>query len=429
MEALDIAHLHRETYIAVMNSALRHHGDKRALAEALGIRVQHLSNLLNSGESGDTYVRTPGPRLAERIADLLPLDKEVREDLKSHIYLAWLAEREALGYLFHSRRARYRALTRFMLADLLTAIGNFHFVASRTADPQEARHKYRVLRRACKLALARIDPDPEKVNNSHEDFDANPLEFVQLCLFLHDVQCVLNRADDALVHAKYATQIMEACEPTDFYMRKDYFEHLKVNTVVAECLAYRNLNLTGQALRESYKAEALVKEIGTYAAGYWLPHALENRLKALVSTPRFTLGEVLSLSKQAEAAFSQRPDNFESRWQLSLKEAEARAYMEYGVQNESERSLRQAAGLLQDVVENVDKVPQLGPVTKTRLLRTYARVHWKLGHRDEWLHFMRVALDTALHAGLTHQVEQAKDEYGQELSPILHGLGQGEVEA
>ena len=427
LEAIDVAQAHRETYTAVIKSALRRRGDKQALAEQLGEKPEHLSNMLNTGEAGEAYIRTPDPQLAENMVDLLRLDREVRDDLKKHIYLAWRAERESLARLAPGpSQAAPRLLTRFMLADLITDVGSYHHTATRTADTEEARHKYRVLRWACKVVIARTDPNPTRVNNKEADFDSNPLEFVQFCLFLHDVQCVLNRADDALLHAKYATQIMQACQPADFRTRKEQFDRLAVNTVVAECLAYRNLNLPKQALLKSDEAEALIRKIDTEEARYWLPHALENRLKALITMPRFTLRDVRSLAERAEEAFAKMPVHFESRWQISLREAEARAYLQYGLQSESKHSLREAAQLLRDVVDRIDDVPQLGPVSKTRLLRTYARVSGKLGQADQWAHYMHAALATALDAGLVHQVEQAREEYGEELLPILRELGWSE---
>src|SRR5688572_10768545 len=335
LEKFDAAQAHRETYVAVIKSVLREPGAKQALAEKLGRKPQHLSNMLNPGTNAETYTRTPNPRTSERLVALLPLEPEVRASLLEHLYRAWEGERGALRpYTYTSGRA----LTHYTIADLLGEIGQAHVEATHAVDPTEAKRKYRVLRHACKRVLERIDPDPARVDSDDLDFNANPLEFAQVCLFVHDVQCVFNRADDALVHAKYARGVMDACDPTRFRKRGEYFGHLRVNAVVAECLAYRNLGLHREAIAASYEAEALVEETGGAGAEFWLPDICLHRLNALIRTPRFTLSDVRGLVGRAEREYEGRARRAgragraaepHLRWRVQLLEGEARAYLEY----------------------------------------------------------------------------------------------------
>jgi hypothetical protein len=413
---IDSAQVHRETYVAVLNHILRKPGDKQALADRLGIYAEHLSGILNAGVSVDAYIRTPGPRLAEQIVEALPLDPAWRRSLFENMYLAWSDEHEAFAPY-----AYQRPLTRYAITDLLRDIGQAHVEATHTSDFAEARHKYRVLRRACILIRDRIDPDPNHVDSDDPDFNANPLEFAQICLFLHDVQCVLNRADDALANAKYAFWVVSRCNPNKLRNQEGYYEYLYVNTVVAECLAYRNLNLPKKAYEASQRAEALILELGTPNTEFWLPHILMHRLKALIAKPRFTLTEVDGLLRQVGQYYEMRPNDFRLHYQIGLKEAEARGYLEYGLRCGTGHSIKRADLLLRDLVESIDRTPKrvLGPVHKSRLFRTYAKVKWTCGRLDEWEHYIRLSLEIALTAGLDHQLAQTREEYGPIIESII----------
>lgn len=416
LKKIDAAQAHRETYIAVIKAALRNHGAKQAAALELGLWPHHLSEALNPEVDTEAYTRKLNPARVERLVQMLSLDPEVRQSLLEHIYLAWAEERAALIPL-----SSQRWLTHYTIADLLSDIGQAHVAATSTSDTEEARHKYREIRHACQIVAGRIDFDPHRVDNDDPDFNSNPLEFVQVCLFLHDVQCVLNRADDALAHSKYASQVMAACEPSDFARRREYFDHLLVNTAVAECLAYRNLNLPKEADEASRKAEKLVEETGSYSAQYWLPHIYMHRLHAVIERPYFVVGDVDGLVRQVEQAYKRRQGDFEERWHIQLMEARARGYLQYGIRHQSQLRLRRAGEVLGKVVEQIGRLP-LGSVQKTRLLRTYGRVQWHLGKRDAWRHYIRSALEIAVSAGLDHQVAQAKEEYGSEVLAIIEEL-------
>ncbi|HEX9987301.1 MAG TPA: hypothetical protein VGE45_02350 [Chloroflexia bacterium] len=416
LDKIDAAQAHRETYIAVINSALSNHGDKQTAARVLGLLPHHLSETLNPGVDTDAYTRKLSPARVERLVRLLSLDPEIRQSLLEHIYLAWAEERVAL-----SPHSSQRWLTHYAIADLLNDIGQAHVAATSTSNLEEARHKYRVIRRACQIIVRRIDFDPHRVDNDEPDLNSHPLEFVQVCLFLHDVQCVLNRADDALAHAKYAYQIIAACVPEEFARRREYFDHLLVNTAVAECLAYRNLNLPKEAIEASYKAEQLVEEKRSHGGQFWVPHIYMNRLKAIIERPSFTVGDVDGLVRQIEEAYKRRLGDFEERWYIQLMEARARGYLQYGIRTKSRLRLRKAGEALLKMVEQIDHLP-IGPVQKTRLLRTYGKVQWHLGALDAWRYYVRWALQTASSAGLDHQLVQAKEEYGSAVMPIIKEL-------
>lgn len=418
---IDAAQAHREAYIAIIRSALHGFGHQKEFAQELGIEAPHLSNMLNpglalDGEVSKVFKRTPDPELAKRMVSHLPIGDEVRQSLWEHLEMVWEGERAAL-----IPYTSQRWLTRYTIDDLLGDIGQEHVAATHTSNPEDARHKYLVLQRACKLIVGRINPYPDQVNNDDLDVSANPLEFAQVSLFLHDVQCVLDRGYDALAHAKYSYEVMAACDPDGFPNRVEYFDHLLVNTAVAECLAYRNMGLVKEAIDASLKAENLVSDRGSRAAQFWLPHIYMHRLKALIETPRFTVGDVDGLVRQVEEAYIRRPGDFEYRWQIHLIEARARGYLQYGIQSGSQLRLRRAGELLRDIAEQIDHCP-LGPVHKTSLLRTYARIQWNLGIVDAWQHYILLALRIAVGAGLEHQIAQSKKEYGVMVSSMIQEL-------
>jgi hypothetical protein len=423
LKDVDAAQAHREMYIAIIKSVLRTYGDQKALAEKLGIQPEHLSSMLSAGLdrfeiNPEAFIRTPGRKVAEQIIELLPTDSEIRQSLLWHFQMVWQGQHATLLPL--SSRLW---LLQDTIVDLLNEIGQAHLAANRTPDLQVARHNYRVIERACKLIVRRIDPNPDLVDDKDPDLNGHPLEFIQVCLFLHDVQCVLNRAHDALAHAKYAYYLMAACDEDRFRHRIEYFDHLMVNTAVAECLAYRNMGLVKEAQWASEKAEWLIEQSRSSAGEFWRPHIYLHRLKALIEMPRFTIGEIDQLVRQAAEAFDVTSGGSMESHRLQMVEAQARAYLQYGVHYNSRLRLREAERLLRQIVEQIDE-HSLGVVHKTRILRTYASIEWGLGELDAWNRYVELGLQTALSAGLIHQLAQAEQEYGSAVLPILYKLKQ-----
>lgn len=79
---------HREVYIAILNSALREVGSKARLAQRLGISRAYLSYLLHPDPRTSDSFRRPSPRIADAIARALPVEPEVRDALREHMYQA-----------------------------------------------------------------------------------------------------------------------------------------------------------------------------------------------------------------------------------------------------------------------------------------------------------------------------------------------------
>ncbi len=175
--------MHREVSSALLKSALQTPGDKKALARRVGISPQYLSYLQNPHDE-----RTADPHLAKKICAALPLEPEQRESLFEHLVLANQRRLEA-------RRLQRIELQQRPLEDIAEVLGQLHHQAGTASDPQVSKHNYQIVRDAAREALAQL-PLP-----------ARPALVAQLCFLVHDAQCVLNRPDDALYHAKLARVI------------------------------------------------------------------------------------------------------------------------------------------------------------------------------------------------------------------------------
>src|SRR5215469_928520 len=92
--------IHREVYIAILNSALREVGSKSQLARQLGISRAYLSFLLHPDPRTSYSFRRPSLRIADAMSRALPVEPEVRVALREHMQQAHMA---------HIRRQRVSA--------------------------------------------------------------------------------------------------------------------------------------------------------------------------------------------------------------------------------------------------------------------------------------------------------------------------------
>jgi hypothetical protein len=416
-----LAQAHREAYRALIDSALPSRGDKAKFAQELGISPEYLSNLRNSQEDSFDYGRTPGPELTRKIATKLHLEHEQKAALIEHIAYVWTWEhrhKRLRGieefYPTISQRALHaskqvgsvigrvshaRLLTEPTLTEMLVEVGEAREIATTTADPALARAYYRAIVDACTLLLARTSARQ------------TPIEFVRICLLLHDAVCVLNRQDEGVFLAKLAREVIEEVAPGDYKngirIERGVFDHLMVNVVVAQCLAYRNLNIPKHATALTEDAERIMVQLHSPDAAIWSRHIYEHRLKAISELPRFSLRAVSDLAEQAREAHVRQMGEMNAHTDLRIAEAEARGYLRYGTEN----SVRNAYLILRDRMEKLDTVSGYGPVHKSHLLRTYASIHRRLGNEDGWAHYIRFALEIAVEAGLDHQIYEARRAY------------------
>lgn len=100
LRPLELAQIHRETYVAIIDSTLTMAGDAQALADRIPTSPAYLSQFqhLDDGPA-DSYrnskQRVPGKDIAPLLAAALPVSQEVREALLWHIERDREARREA----------------------------------------------------------------------------------------------------------------------------------------------------------------------------------------------------------------------------------------------------------------------------------------------------------------------------------------------
>jgi hypothetical protein len=386
------AQIHRGVYIATLRAALsdwEHHAD---FAASIGRSRVFLSYLLR--ENG---TQTPSPETAERIVRALPLPGEQRHDLFEHMYLA--AERR-----LRARRTTRQVVSETSLEDLVQRMRAAHWAAMYAVEAAAALPQYQLLRDLAKDVL------------SFTNLRQHPLVFVETCLLLHDTESVLDRPADALFHARLASDVMRSLDPADYRRSRERFEHLRVNVPYAEAVTLATLGLANQAERPLLEALTASQQSST-AHTFWLPHLYRHQLVTVSGKPRFSQYHVRELAHLARTACSRRSDPLDPQVDLLIDESLASAYLRFG----SERSVRAAARLLQPAVESIERVPYLGPLHRTILLKSYARACWALRRSDEWRHYVQQALTTAIDAGLQHQVRiiRRQDDSLPEISRSL----------
>lgn len=389
------AQVHREVAIALLKSALREPGTKGALAQRVGISPQYLSYLLDPDDG-----HLPHPRLAEKMGAWLPLEGALRQSLVEHWHLA--SERR-----LEAARATRRLREEAPVAVQVEYLGHLHHLAGTTPDQEESRRAYRVVRDISRVALQQVQPRQTS------------FQTVELCFLLHDVQCVLNRPDDALYHAKLARRILYGLESNLGRREQAEIDRLSFQAIRAEAVAYHNLKLFSHAYAVCQEGEAsrFLRERPLVSK----PFLFRDKMTALVGRPRFTLRDVEILAEQARAACEEWDDPLNLLWMFLLQESLGRAYLAYGSYKKAERVLQQQLGQL-------DHIPYVGQLHKTIFFRTYGRLQWKQQDQEGWEYFIKLAIQTALRAGLTHQLRGILEEYGPAGQALIEKIAGEEPE-
>lgn len=380
------AQLHKEVYIALLRSALREHGRQRLLCAELGISPSHLQFLLDPL----AYDKVRSTGLLEAVVHAAPMEPEQKQLALEHIQLARqtrLASTTTLKGQIDSRN----------VTELMEQLREAQFIASFSGSAHLSNVYYQGLRDATKSLLAQLDAK------------RYPLDFVETCLMLHEVQCVLNRPDDALYHAKLARNIMVNLDRESYLEDIWRFDHYLVNTTLAEGLAYHNLELDAQAYALYEGAEYILKHDAREQSGFWPPYISRMKLSAIRGTGRFTVREVEDLANQARWHLEQRVDDHAPLLSLLVDESLSRALIRYG----GARALRRADQILTRRLDEVDEIPHIGALHRTIFYRGIARlrgVQGDIGVSSDSAYFARLAMTIASEAGLKHQMLELRPE-------------------
>jgi hypothetical protein len=206
--------------------------------------------------------------LARKIADALPAPLEVKQSLIENMELA------------HIHKTRSHLVTGEFIAqravgELLSEIGMGHGKATFGTDLKEVRRAYRSVRDASVSLLRSLSPE------------IYPASYAQTCLYLNDVQCVLDRADDALRYAKLARLVLENMDFFEEGFSKEQVDFLEVNANRCEGVAYHNLELDRRAQLSYDRA----RTTPGYRASrdFWEPLVGRDTIIAMAQIPRHSI--------------------------------------------------------------------------------------------------------------------------------------------
>jgi len=390
LEPYWLAEIHREVYVAILKSWLPH-GQRGEFAKKAGLRREYLSFLCSLNRSAVTW-RLPSPAMAEKIAAALPAPAEVKISLVENMALA------------HVNRVQARYLVRAHLAQrqlgvLLAELEQAHQQAIFGAEAAPAARAYRTVRDAAADLLWRLSPE------------TYPAAYAQACLYLHDAQCVLDRADDALRCAKLARLVLENSDFFEAEFAREQVENLKINAIRGEAVAYHNLGLYREVPRLCEQAQATWAYRN--AEDFWKPIVRRDRLNTLAVTPRFSIREARQLARDLVDACARRGDGFA----LFLgQESWLRCLIQHA-------EWKQAQRVLQEVVNLLPHLPRLGPLHRALLLKTQARFAWQQHDLTTWRQTIHAFVQLARQSGLKHQWREVRRFYGLALQSVLDDLG------
>lgn len=394
IQAIWLAEIHRETYIAILKSWLPH-GERGDFARKIGITREYLSYIcaIDHPAEGDYPTkRLPSPRLARKIAEALPAPIEVKQSLLENIELA------------HVQRARadYRTrefISQRRVSELLTEIGDAHHLATFGREPAEVRQAYRVVRDASANLLP------------HLSLEINPASYAQACLFLHDAQCVLDRANDALRHALLANLILDNREFDETGFTKEQIDHLEINAMRGIGVAFHNMGLEREAYRQFERATQTAAYRNSHS--FWRPIVGRDMINSLVNIPRFGFREAQKLVKDSRNTCERKGDEFT----LSLVNE---SWLRCLIQREK---FKRAQRIFREELERIPRLPYIGSLHRALLLKSGARLAWRMGDTISWKSWIQEAYFLMESSGLSHQLRSIREQYGQELESLLGQQG------
>lgn len=369
------AQLHREVYVAILNSLLRTPGDKRAFARRVGISPVYLSYLLalDNDRSRYTTLRTPSPKIAHRIALAVAAPPEVRESLLQHMLLA--NDKRALA-----RQCERRELQEASWQERLSELRALQVQATYASNPATAQQNYRAVAIGGRALLEHANPNTDL------------LDFLALCDILCDSESVLNQHAEALWHAKRACAVLEHVDwssqrAASGELRSHYFNMLRLQGV-----AYCNLEDGRSALRLFTAAEHL--NLSRHEPG-WMILLQRGKIQAMSRLPRFAISEAEACANKAHALCSQSTVHAPELFTLLVNQTLAEAHIRH-------KNFRRTQRLLQAYEHRLDDVPAIGPLHKVLFLRTCADLCLAVGDTG-WKRFAHRAYQLAIAAGLVHQ--------------------------
>jgi hypothetical protein len=392
MDAFKLAEIHREVYAAILKSWVPH-GQREDFARACGIAKEYLSCLcaLDNPLDGTVPIhkRYPSPRLAIRMAKILPAPKEIRRSLLENMELVHVAAVES----YYQTSVSW---PHSLLIQRLKDIDEQHLLATYGQDRPEVKRAYRIVRDASRSLLGQIDPE-----NS-------PDSYVQACLYYHNAQCILNRADEALRYSKIAQAVFESAEMIEPGYSREQRYNLEMNAVRGEAVAYHNLQIDRKAL--SILRER-VNRLPAYrqARDFWEPIVIRDVINSMVRIPRFSIREVGLAVHKGELGCEKSQDRLTL---FLLHEGWLRSLVVF-------KKWKEAQKIFDKEITDMPHIPSLGPLHKVLLLKMGAKLAWGTGDLVSWKTRVQDCWTLARRAGLSHQMQDMLQCFGNKLDPVL----------
>jgi hypothetical protein len=390
LEAIWLAEVHRETYIAILKSWIPH-GLKGDFARRAGLSPEYLSYLCALDRPARDHFplkRLPSPEMAERIADALPAPAEIRQSLIENMELAHT-------HAAHSYYVTREFVSQRQITELLSEIGIVHQQATFGSVLHEVKRAYRVVR---DLSVALIPLLSPKIN---------PASFIQACLYLHDAQCILDRADDALRYAKVARLVAENVDVYEQGFSRAQVDDLEINAIRGEAVAYHNLGLD----REVPRLYEWILATPAYrnAGDFWIPLVGRDLLNSMAVIPRSGIRKATQIAGEIETVCERKGDEFTL---FLVRESWLRSLILH-------EKWIQAQQVFQEEMERIPNLPYIGALHRATLLKSGALLAWNRKDRGTWQLHIREALTLMQKAGLKHQMRQVQQIYGAAIKTIF----------
>ena len=363
------AEIHREVYVALLHSWIPH-GHRGEFARRVGITREYLSYLCALEEEVER--RLPSLALAKRMAAELSAPRDIKQSLVEHIELARVKVAETH---YHMRTL----LKQQRIAEILAEMEASHRQATFGGDALTTSRAYRFTRDASLSLLQKISPE------------RYPVTYAQTCMYLHDAQCVLDRAEEALRWAKIADLVLSNVEEVEAGVDQFYADNIYINTIRGQAVAYNNLNLPRKVpeILERVRATRAFREQNDF----WMPLVNRDTLSNMARTPRFSIRHAKRLAQMTEAHCEHNADVFtlfiaQETWLRCLV-----AHAEW----------KQAERVLEEEIQLLPRLPYVGFLHKALLLKTYAFLAWQQKDYEMWQKQMGLLLPLLPQAGLKHQ--------------------------
>ena len=286
--------------------------------------------------------------------------------------------------------------------ELLAEINLKHRKATFGTDLNEVQQAYRVVRDAAISLIPRLSPD------------SYPASLAQACMYLHDAQCILDRADDALRYASLARIVLENSDYLEESFYKEEVDNIEINAIRGQGVAYHNLGLDRQA--QLFYLNARMTTAYRNSSDFWEPVVGRDLLNAMSPLPRFSLRAARKIYRGIRKKCVYRDDEF------SLFLA-GESWLRCLILREH---WQEAQRVFHEEIVRIPHLPNVGPLHRALLMKSGAELAWKLNDLPTWREMINEAIILMHHAGLNHQMRTLKQRYGSNLKPEFESLGLSE---